>query len=425
MKKTLIGKFVAGSIVLAFLAGASIVCLDRPVFAAKDKVRIMWLNDLTGPYAGIHSQIASGIEAFVDWANEKEYIPGVELVVDIYDHGMDIGKAIAAFNVGLSKNPRPVISTAGLTTPTALALKPLAKREKIPLIDGASARPILVPPGWVVTTNTCYEGQFCGTGKWIADNWKEDSKVDFIRRKYENRKPRYAIIGWDNAFGRSFDQKETRAYLKHIGVDFIGAEYIPMSPTDTTPQLLRLREKGMDFAFMVMYPNAGAVVLKDSAKLGMEKSYMQIGFQIYSLKDIKKYVGDLGNGVGMLSGYAFDPAYLPPGLQKRYAKLKGKTDIQSFTGAITYLDTMSEVIRRTIKRVGIKKLTGEECWKTMMTNFKGYHPHGYLSPMTFGPKRLIGPDRMYLLQLQDGEINVLQKDVYTPDLLPGGRDVVK
>ena len=47
-----------------------------------------------------------------------------------------------------------------------------------------------------------------------------------------------------------------------------------MSPTDTTPQLLRIKKKKADFAFMVMYPNTGAVILKDTAKLGMQNDIM-------------------------------------------------------------------------------------------------------------------------------------------------------
>ncbi|MDY6880987.1 MAG: hypothetical protein SV686_12130 [Thermodesulfobacteriota bacterium] len=74
-----------------------------------------------------------------------------------------------------------------------------------------------------MTTNSCYEGQFGGTAKWIKENWKADSKVEYIRRKYESRNPRLAILGWDNAFGRAFDRKEPRDYVKKVGVDFVGA----------------------------------------------------------------------------------------------------------------------------------------------------------------------------------------------------------
>ena len=89
------------------------------------------------------------------------------------------------------------------------------------------------------------------------------------------------------------------------------------------------------------------------------------------------------------------------------------------------MDIMAEIIRRTMKRVDADMMTGEDCWNTMMTDFKDYKPYGYLSPMSFGPKMLIGPDSMYMFYLEAGELTILDKDVYTPDLLPGGRDVVK
>jgi len=418
-RRTLWNNFFPTVLTAIFVFGVSVWA-----YAANKEVHILFLCDLTGPYSQVHPQSLKGAEDFVQWSNKNNKIEGVNLVLDVYDVGTDVSKTVAAFNMGISKKPRPVFTTGGLTTTTALALKPLCQREQIPLLDGTSARPLLRPKGWAVSTNPTYEGQFAGAGKWVIDNWKPDSKVEFIRRKYENRKPRLAIIGWDNAFGRSFDLPEPRSYLEKIGIDFIGAEYIPMVPMDTPAHLLRLKQKGMDFAFMIMYANAGAVVSKDAERLGMSKDFMQLGSQIYSLNDLKKLAGPLSEGTAMLTGYPHDENALPPGIKELFLKRTG-VELHSYCVGVTYLSVMSEVIQKAIKRVGVDKLDGKACWESLMNDVKNFQPYGYVTPMTFSSERLTGPDAVNMLVLRNGKIEVLDKNVYCPDLLPGGKDVPK
>ena len=414
-------------IIFIFLACCAAVGFILPFSALADKkvVRILWLADMTGPYSATHNQIQLGVEDFVTWANQTEYIKDVKLVVDTYDHGMDMSKVIAAFNLGMGKKPRPLMCNGGMSTPTALAVKPLAKREKIPCIDGTSARPLLVPPDWYFSISPCYEGQVGAAANWIMSNWKHNSKVEFIKKRYQKRAPRLAIIGWDNAFGRSFDQKEVRAYLKKIGIDYIGAEYIPMHPTDTTPQLLRLKKKGVDFAFMVMYANAHAVVLKDAAKLGMHKDFMTIGFQLDSIYDLHKYVGSLADSIMAVQlTHVGDLNGLPSGLQALYLK-RSKVDLQSYCTSVAYLDLMSEVIRKAIDRVGLDKLNGKECYYSITHEIKNFKNMALTNPMRFSTSKPYGTDYSTMFHWKDGKVAILDNKVRIPNLLPGGSDVPK
>ena len=255
-----------GVVLLAFTLSGMLTC---PVSADAEKgekdVRIIGFFDLTGPYSAHHALLIKGIKTFVEWVNQTNYVPGVNIIHDIYDTGCDMGKTVAAYQLATSRKPAPVITTGGLASPTILAIKPLAKRRRIPCIDGSSARPIVRPASWTFSVQACYEGMIGSVGDWIKANWKPDSKVEWIREHYEDRNPRFAIMGWDNAFGRGFDQKEGRAYLKHIGVDFIGAEYVSITPSDTSAQLMRLKKKNVDFIFFGMYPSSHALILKDAA----------------------------------------------------------------------------------------------------------------------------------------------------------------
>ena len=108
---------------VVFLSG-----LQAKALVAQKEVRIMWLCDPTGPYSALHTLNVKGLEDFFKWSNETDYIKGIKLIVDTYDTGMDVGKAVAAFNMGLAKDPRPVMTTGGMATPTCLVIKPLSKK---------------------------------------------------------------------------------------------------------------------------------------------------------------------------------------------------------------------------------------------------------------------------------------------------------
>ncbi len=244
MREIEVGKHVFRVFVSLLIGAAMLTC---PTFAsaerAKKEVRIIGFFDLTGPYSAHHALLMKGIKTFIDWANQTNYIPGVEIRHDIYDTGCDMGKIVAAYQLATSTKPAPVLTNGGMAAPTILAVKPLAKRRLIPCIDGSSARPIVRPASWTFSVQGSYEGMIGSVGDWLKANWKPDSKVEWIRENYQKRNPRMGIIGWDNAFGRAFDQKESRAYLEHIGVDFVGSEYIPLTPSDTSAQLIRLTKK--------------------------------------------------------------------------------------------------------------------------------------------------------------------------------------
>ncbi len=84
-----------------------------------------------------------------------------------------------------------------------------------------------------------------------------------------SRKPRVAFIYADNAYGRA-PIEAGRAYAKEIGVDLVDEQIIPTVLTDATSQLLNMKKKDPDFAYINTNTQWVPVVLKDSLKVGIE-----------------------------------------------------------------------------------------------------------------------------------------------------------
>src|SRR5260370_23334180 len=97
---------------------------------------------------------------------------------------------------------------------------------------------------------------------WVKEGWRDTS-----------RKPKVAFIFADNAYGRA-PIESGRAYAKEIGVDLVDEEVIPTVLTDATSQLLTMKTKDPDFAYINTNTQWVPVVLKDSYKLGLKTKYM-------------------------------------------------------------------------------------------------------------------------------------------------------
>jgi len=408
-----------------------LVTMSALVHAERDTTyRVISLYDLTGPYAGLHQLNSRGEVDFWRWANnEPGYLPeGVKIKDEIYDHGMDMGRAVAAYHMAVSSTPRPILTTGGQTSPTILAIKSIAKREKIPCVDGASARSIMVPPAWTFSMQGCYEGMVAAAGRLLRDNWRSDTPYTLIRKRYEenkNRNPRMSIIGWDNAFGRGFDQKEGRDYLKSIGVDWVESEYVPLNPTDTTPQILRLVKGGVDMIFFGLFAESHAFILKDAARMGVREKFQDMCFWADNIIQLKNYAGKLAEGTLMITGYQMTFEEWPEWLLKNLERSGlGENGALSYSGVASWFDVDCEAIRRAAKKVGPENITGQDIYDALIS-MKDYQCMAYNSKITFNETRRIGPSTAAVYQIQNGKVVKVEKSVYIPDLLPNGKDVVR
>ena len=393
-------------------------------------MRIIGMFDLTGPYAGLHQIFVRATNDFVNWANkEPGYLPpGVKIVYEIYDTGADLGKAVAAWQMATTKKPIPILTMGGNAAHTILGIKPLAKRSKIPCIDGSSARPIMYPPGWAFSMQPCYEGLVAASAQFLKDNWRADTPHKLIRKRYEENKgrnPRFAIIGWDNAFGRAFDQKEVRDYVKKIGVDWVNPEYIPWNPTDTTPQVLRLVKAGVDMVYFGMLAETHSFILKDAARMGVRDKFQDMAFSADNIIQLKNYIPEISNESMMLTSNQPDMDEWNPVFKEMFEKTGMDENVSlGYSLPQAWFDTYAEIIRRAVKKVGAENVTGEVVYD-VVTSMTDYKPMAYNSNVTFTKTKRYAANYASIYQNQNGKIIKVEKSVYVPDLVPGGKDVVK
>ncbi|MBN1375061.1 MAG: ABC transporter substrate-binding protein, partial [Dehalococcoidia bacterium] len=395
------------------------------------------LGDASGAYAVTIGPQLDGAKDYGIWANENDYLPGAILDIRSYDHGLKVESAVALYKEAVTSTPAPVITNGGLWSTVAPTLSGFAKQNKIPIIDATALREVVIPPGWFWGYQPSYEGQVGAYINWIIDNWKADSEIPWIKKHYENRKPRLALVSWDIALGRANESVEARCYAESKGVEWVGAEYVPLTVGDCTPQLSRLKDK-VDFIYIGMFGSAWQAVLKKAAELGMRDQFIDVGTSYFSPNEIASFVPDLVNNNGALQIFEANYNNYPQYMIDARERTKYPPEFASYYVGWYWGDLATQAIRKTIEKVGIENVTGQAIQDMLCAGgISKFKPLMSGNTITWANNaslvKMDGGDSMTMNLVQGYTKDILPEELYkiylsTPDipvpgLLPGGKDI--
>jgi branched-chain amino acid transport system substrate-binding protein len=400
MEKTGFGfnRFMVVLISLIFVLGT----VGSVSASEKKKVYLGHLVHITGPYGGTQVANNPGFLDAVELANTHMDLKGVEIVPVWKDGATDAAKSMTAFKQ-MSEGSEKVLAMVGQSTGVALALKTWNIKKQIINVEGGSDDELTKLPSWTFSPTSPYVNEL---GLWVDYYLK-----NIWPKKKLNRKPRFAWLTWEVAYGRATITPEARAYIESKGVEIVGEEFIPAVPTDVSAQLMRLKQKEVDFTFGGMYQNAFAVVLKEMDKLGMiDKIDTGLCYAIVPgvLIDM---VGPLARNTYII-GNIYPVEEMAKRSPKAYAvfkkngrdKMKFPADGWVMTAGMTL--TACEAIRIAIHKVGPDKVDGEAVYNAIQT-IKNYDMMGLRPPLTFTDKKRFGQDTAVVIRLNNNKQNVL------------------
>jgi hypothetical protein len=132
-----------------------------------------------------------------------------------------------------------VFRVSGL--PQAMALKDRLNEDRMGATCMAAGPYLLKPPQTIFTYYPIYTDDLAAIADWFLGLWKGPEK------------PRAAYLTADNALGKSIEVPEMGEYLKKVGFEFVGSQYVPLVPTaPPTTQLMWLKEKKVNLALGAM-----------------------------------------------------------------------------------------------------------------------------------------------------------------------------
>lgn len=364
---------------------------------------------LTGAYAENTAAALAAFEDYAKYVNEARRVSPwqddkfpTDVPVEVLwrDDELKPAKALSIYE---ELKSRGILVYRVGASAIALALKDRLNADKMGCTSMASGPFLLTPPQTIFTHYPIYTDSLGAVAEWFKSKWKE------------NRKPRVAYLTADNSMGKSLEIPEMEAYLKNLGYDMIGTQYVPLVPTTPpTTQLMWLKSNKIDLALGIMINPGAQATMKEALRLGMGPDLdYKITFAMPNttqMNDFQQGMGELGNG--FVSAGSFPPytETSTPGvawaieLQNRYRPGKHVAS-NVYLGGLIEAMSQVEALRLAMKTASVEKLTPEVVLKEGFYHIKNLDTGGLSStPLTYGPGKIEGVDAVRVDQVVKGKI---------------------
>jgi len=364
---------------------------------------------LIGPITGAASGPSQyGLRNTIDYLRYFEEVgipglslpPGVTIKLIWADDTFEIPKSISAYQRFVERG----VVFLYIYNPTAAeALKPRCEKDEVPAISMAATGIMMYPPGWIYAFYPTEPERFAVLADWIMENWEEE------------RPPKVVFIGTDTPYGRAAEVQGAK-YGESIGMEMLPMEIVPLMPLDTSPQLLRLLEKGVDFIYICSMWITVVPVMNDAERLGLTGKIRFGGYENSQAIALLEALGPTAEGY-------FAPRAAPwyeevPFLTDMYMRYRGEIDTQGDgASALLYASVGIEAIRRAIEEVGYENLDGRAV-KEALDSIKDFDVHGMGKSITYTSEDHRGSAAVRIYEVQGGEVVPVTDWREAPMLVP-------
>jgi hypothetical protein len=404
---------------LALVASVILMVVATSLFPASTeaakKLYVGGTMALTGAYAEDTAAVLAAYEDYVNYVNEtkrmapwrdEKFPADITLEVLWRDDELKPPKALTIYEE-LKAKGMLVFRCSG--SPQALALKDRLNEDRMGAVSMATGPYLLKPPQTVFSYYPIYSDDAAAFIDWFLEGWKE------------TRKPKYAYLTADSAFGRSVEVPELTEYVKKVGCEFAGSQYVPMVPTSPpTTQLMWLKKNKVDLTFGCMINPGSQPTIKEAVRLGMGPHLdYKITFACATPSHLPVFtpaMGELGEGFVVSGGFPPLDDLATPGIkfineiQEKYRPNNRATHIQ-YVGGMLEAMAQVEALRLAMEKVPFDKLTRADVLNHGFFKIKGLNTGGLSStPLTYGPGDIEGVDAVRIDQQVNGK--VVKQGVY-------------
>jgi branched-chain amino acid transport system substrate-binding protein len=394
---------VGGTALYAMLGGCAKPPEEAPVTETPtpqklEKVTVPALFDLSGPTSDVGVDYAAGAQNCAKWINEKEGgIPGIgEVELIGTDYAYKIPEAISTYERYKSMyNPAVII---GWGTGDTETLSPKIAQDKIVYISASYSShlddPKKTPYNFYPICS--YSDQIRAAMMWIKDYWEKEG---------ENRPPKIC-------FAYDFNVPYCRAPIpagKQLAAEFgfeVGADQnVSLRATDTSSQVIAMKNFGADFVWMGNTTGTTAVLAKDMKKLGLE-AILIVNIWGHD-ENLIKLAGEAAEGVhGMTGHYYWGFENEAPGLKKLRQSIEeyGPTDhfpASPFMRGWLNMRMAALAIGEAYEKYG--EVTGEKVKAVLESWVDKELEDGISPPVTFTPDDHRPNTKAMVLKIENGK----------------------
>ncbi len=370
----------------AWAAAAALFVAGR---VEAQEIKVGGIFDLTGITSDVGKPYAQGVQDAVANLNAKGGINGKKVRLISVDYGYKIPEAVSAYKRLV--NDERVVMINGWGTGDTLALKEFVNKDKVPYFSASFAGdltdPAKTPYNFFVAPS--YSDQIRAWLSWVKSDWKDKS-----------RSPKVAFFFGDNAYGKA-PIEAGRRFCKENGIDLVDEEIVPGNFQDATSQLLNMKQKGADYAYINVTTTGVSLILRDAKKLGLATKFGSnpYGFS-EALPAVAKEVAEGVTGVVPHVPYGENVPGMKALLDFNKANHPNETQNAMYVRGWTYVQVWAEALRRADKA---GQLTGEGVKKAAET-LKEFDLGGLTNPVSYSPTDHRPMTKTPIYQIKGGKL---------------------
>jgi len=386
----------------------------EPTTGQEVKVKVGLSIGFTGPMASGSAPMGEGMLSYVKYVNDQggiEYIDPAtrktqKALLDIHweDNAYDASKRLAIFKRQADWGMDLQLLTAGPDDTAQAATQAGVPILSISQISGAVLN---IQPCFVTGTFVSYTEQNAAFIKWASQQQATPPRIALI--SYDNQAFRFQLNG----------AGLTEEFCKAYGGELAGVEWVPMTITDFTIQLTRLKATNPDWIIMQVVPSHIAMVIKDAQRIGMPSAVKYCGTSSTFDEGIVGLLGAQSEGVYAMIAWAFPSQTSIPGVQladqivRTYYNRAPTTDhMQGITCAVIGV----EGIRQALNKVGAANLTPSAV-NDALHNLTNFDPMGLTQPVTVTVAYPAASKSIHVGVIQGGVVKVVSDWLPCPRLV--------
>jgi branched-chain amino acid transport system substrate-binding protein len=197
----------------------------------KDPVKFSFIADQTGPGGLYGKNVLAGAQFALDSINADGGVNGHQLEMEVVDSASDQAQATAAMTKAARGDNAAVLY--GVLSQNALAMAPVAQREKTPLIISYSSVDEVTQPGDYIYRTSTSEGKFYdGMVKYLAEE--------------KGMKTMTVWYASDNATAVGNKEKTMPALAEKYGVEILDNVSVKSTDTDFSSSAAKIASQNPD-----------------------------------------------------------------------------------------------------------------------------------------------------------------------------------
>ena len=254
------------------------------------------------------------VQFFVDETNAAGGLLGRQLALKSYDAQSSVDKYTQYANT-LALQDRPDVITAGITSASREAIRPIFNRNKILYLYG-----------------NIYEGGVCDKNEFMTGTVPSQQMQVLIPYAVQSLKGKVYIVAADYNYGQ-ISASWVEKYAKDAGGQVVGTDFVPLDSSDFGSIISKIQQAKPDFVFTLLVGSNHLAFFRSFAAAGLKSSIPIVSTNFGEAEEQKILTPAEASGILVASPYlqeldnptnsAFVAAW-----QKKFGKDVSTTDLE-------------------------------------------------------------------------------------------------